>query len=501
MREDNIFKLQKIKLRNFKSISEAEFRMPCNISTDNFRKCKDLLAICGQNGSGKSAVIDALNLLKNMVCSTYNKKIFVNEYMIRHGQEEAELDFEFSLITTDGKTYYIKYEIEIMRKSDKHNGAYHFGAQAYVSQERFYYKEIDKFGRGKYNKCFNKTKNEKLQMLCDSNLSPEGNCDNRGLEIKSGAEKCMSYSYAMGKSYLFVYMAKLDELGLLNDSKIDLQIINEFAKHIKRNLIVLKEQPTVFNNKLYMKLPMLIKNNEIAMCDVEPQETDDLSIGEIDKEKLERQIRPVNEVLKCIMEDTTIGIKECDELFETSSEEEKVLCTIRNGYYTPIKYESNGARKQISIAFALNELLHNPNALVVIDDFDNDLSEYLLKDLLKVLDENIKEGAWDVGIQGQFVFVANNYSVLEVLRPQNVVFTTRTYEDDKEYNGNRLFLVNEERLNGNFGKISYQHISNVKRSNNFRDVYYDKIHESREIEEKSYYKHTAVWKLANLVWF
>lgn len=74
----------------------------------------------------------------------------------------------------------------------------------------------------------------------------------------------------------------------------------------------------------------------------------------------------------------------------------------------------------------------------MIDELDSGIFEYLLGELLSILDE---------GIKGQLIFTSHNLRVLEKLDKDSLVFTT----------------VNEENR--------YLRLKNIKPSNNLRDVY------------------------------
>jgi AAA15 family ATPase/GTPase len=103
-----------------------------------------------------------------------------------------------------------------------------------------------------------------------------------------------------------------------------------------------------------------------------------------------------------MMEDGNTGIR-----FELLSQ--------KKGIQLPLKCESAGILKLISILSSLIKVTNNPNACVVIDELDTGIFEYLLGNIIQSIDETGK---------GQFFFTSHNLRVLEVLDYKKMWFTT-----------------------------------------------------------------------------
>lgn len=91
------------------------------------------------------------------------------------------------------------------------------------------------------------------------------------------------------------------------------------------------------------------------------------------------------------------------------------LLSNRNGTRVPLRCESTGIQKVVSILGALIASYNNPDACIFIDEFDSGVFEYLLGELLEVMEPRMK---------GQLVFTAHNLRPLEKLPLQSLVFTT-----------------------------------------------------------------------------
>lgn len=91
------------------------------------------------------------------------------------------------------------------------------------------------------------------------------------------------------------------------------------------------------------------------------------------------------------------------------------LLSNRDGVKVPLRCESTGIQKVVSILGALIAAYNNANASVFIDELDSGVFEYLLGELLEVMDPRMK---------GQLVFTAHNLRPLEKLPLQSLVITT-----------------------------------------------------------------------------
>ena len=114
------------------------------------------------------------------------------------------------------------------------------------------------------------------------------------------------------------------------------------------------------------------------------------------------------------------------------------LVSVRQDKRLPIRYESEGVRKILSVLNLIIAMYNNDSFCVAIDELDAGVFEVLLGDLLKVIMESGK---------GQLVFTSHNLRPLEILDKQNIVFTTTNPEN------------------------RYIHLKNIRPTNNLRDCY------------------------------
>lgn len=155
-----------------------------------------------------------------------------------------------------------------------------------------------------------------------------------------------------------------------------------------------------------------------------------------------KTIEQVNGIFETIVSDSKLYCKEEGEKIRENGVKEKAL----NLYIKKIddkeiyiENESAGIKKIISILSALVYYIKEENALVVIDELDVHIFEYLLAIILK----NISEIA-----KGQLIFTAHNLSPLERLEKENIVITSIEKE-----------------------KVNYSYLKNVSKTTNLRQKY------------------------------
>ena len=114
------------------------------------------------------------------------------------------------------------------------------------------------------------------------------------------------------------------------------------------------------------------------------------------------------------------------------------LLSIKKDIKIPLKYESEGIKKIISILSTLISMFNNPSICLIVDELDAGIFEYLLGELLKIIEQEGK---------GQFIFTSHNLRALEMLEKESLVFSTANPQ-------NRFIRI-----------------TNIKSNNNLRNVY------------------------------
>lgn len=159
------------------------------------------------------------------------------------------------------------------------------------------------------------------------------------------------------------------------------------------------------------------------------------------KELLHTIVEQINTVLCTIIPGMRIEDKDYGQQALDSGEDgwKIELMSVREGKRPiPIRMESEGIIKIISILNALIQAFANPSICLVIDELDAGIFEYMLGELLDIFQKSAK---------GQLIFTAHNLRALEMLNKESIMFST--------VNPNNRYI----------------HMKNVKDTNNVRSMY------------------------------
>ena len=152
-------------------------------------------------------------------------------------------------------------------------------------------------------------------------------------------------------------------------------------------------------------------------------------------------VEQINTVLYTIIPGMNIEVRDYGKQALDSGEDgwKVELMSARAGHRSiPIRMESEGIIKIISILNALIQAFGNPSSCLAIDQLDAGIFEYMLGELLDIFQNSAK---------GQLIFTSHNLRTLEMLDKESIMFSTTNPEN------------------------RYIHIKNVKGSNNLRSMY------------------------------
>ena len=111
-------RLLNVELHNFQNVQNGVISLPCNKGDTLFEDCADIVGIYGQNGSGKTAFVRAMAILKAVLRGDNVAKAVPNvQDYIAIGKESATLKFKFSI--TNGDSFYMAlYEFTLQKSKD-----------------------------------------------------------------------------------------------------------------------------------------------------------------------------------------------------------------------------------------------------------------------------------------------------------------------------------------------------------------------------------------------
>lgn len=415
-------RLAGIRIENYKNVVNGV------LSFENPRKKHgaSVLGLYGQNGSGKTVLIDAVELLKFVLTSTPLPKKEADWINIE--AEAASFTYDFVLDRENGG-YHLSYSFSLTKEEDVREGEY----RSVITDEVI--------------RCtsFSTDSSRNVRILDTSDCSVVGPAVKRNLLFARQDETDLivarKMTRAQSQSFLFsseVYGLIEKRLSSPDISETDrmevayyADLIGSLTDYASSSLFVVNISTAGF-----LKLPQ--KNG--IMLSLEKSTL----IRNKDEKAVESVIESMNTVLTVLIPGLKISLKKLGTEVMASGEEASCyeLMRTRNGQTLPLKYESEGIKKIISILQLLIAVYNDDSVTVAVDELDCGIFEYLLGEITRIISEKGR---------GQLIFTSHNLRPLETLDKGFVAFTT-TDEDNR-----------------------YIRLSNVKATNNLRDFYYRDI--------------------------
>lgn len=378
----NIIRLKVIDVKNVKNISRG--RLTTNSEFETIEN-SDIVGFYGQNGSGKTAMVEAFKLFKNLI--SISKLPNISRHLMHSGKNFIGLEFELLIRNRFGE-YIVKYSSNLKIENDIY----------VLSLESLYYKENKK---GKRFKTL-VLKEEDEIFLRNANINKIKEDIRLKLMVSNEISKINSTSFILRSENFKIYeeMFLEHEVEIIKNIAIDFNRDFHVIDNEEQGLVlanVLMPFNIDFNDKYSLEKSMLLNRNSYR--------------------KIVEVIEQINIVLEKMIPELKIIVNEINIETGTSGEEQIrfEFLSSSGGINLPLRCESDGILKLISILSTLISVYNNPNATIVIDELDAGVFEYLLGEILEVI---------DAGGKGQLFFTSHNLRILEVLDNKSIWFTT-----------------------------------------------------------------------------
>lgn len=436
MMDDLSVKIKNIEIDNFKNTTHGALSLD-NKKSDSHNS---VLALFGQNGSGKTSVIEGLEILKSVLQGRPLEHSVLN--YINVDSENFYLKFNFSLSNEKAvEVYEVSYEFKVKQNTD-------------ISEATLSLNE------------------EKLPEIYDEILS----LTIRNDSLKKGRKQATIRTNVSSAKDVFLPRKKYDELFGGNENiKQELIVTKLLAKNQSRSFIFSnKFASLIIDDKKNEIIPAIIKRLKLyaqtQLFVISTSNSSLISLGALPlsfksenasgtvflslaaPNKIPAQIfniysnviNNMNIVLNKIVPKLQVGIVSRKTEFDENNNEISLveLTSKKNEKEIPLKYESEGIKKIISVLNLLIKVYNEPSITVAIDELDSGIFEYLLGEILKIIS---KAG------EGQLIFTAHNLRALETIDKSFIAFTTTNKEN------------------------RYTRLTNIKTNNNLRKYYYRAI--------------------------
>jgi hypothetical protein len=382
-----------------------------------------------ENGSGKTAIIDALYFIQQIMIGSELKPEIID--YIDSEMDHADITVEF-IISDENRLYEVGYHVQLMKTDSRvcinreflncaitQNGS-RSNKNIFMDYQRSAVDNIFK-PQKRLDELISQDKSLLTDLIVARKMAEKSNCSYIFGE-NSRDIFCRSYDTPF-ESYSFVISA------LFRFALRDLFVIrNTHSGMITANFVL----PMAFR----IEKEQIGAKGDFAIPLMTP-----VTLDKERKELLNVIVAQINTVLYTIIPGMNIEVRDYGKQALDSGEDgwKVELMSAREGRYPiPIRMESEGIIKIISVLNALIQAFGNPSICLAIDELDAGIFEYMLGELLDIFQNSAK---------GQLIFTSHNLRALEMLDKESIMFSTANPEN------------------------RYIHMKNVKGSNNLRSMY------------------------------
>ena len=424
-----IVRLSSLQLTNIKNVKKGTIYMPNTVNKILSADKAEILGIYGQNGSGKTAIVDALYFLqKVMIGADLDQSL--EDYMDMDS-DTAEIFADFNLFM-NGIVFEIGYRLSLSREEKvvvisretlsgaKNENGIRTNKTVFMDYQRDQTNTIFK-PQKRLDEILEENKDIKTDLIVARKMAEKSNC-----------------SYIFGESSRDIFCREYKN-GFQQFSVI-ISSLFEFA--LKDLFVIRNTHLGVISANFVLPMAFRIENDNMGTKgDFTVSLTEPILVDEERKNLLETIVEQINIVLYTIIPGLQVTIKNYGKQSLDDGEEgwKLELMSKREGMKEiPIRMESEGIIKIISILNALIQAFGNPSICLVIDELDSGIFEYMLGELLDIFKKSAK---------GQLIFTSHNLRALEMIDKESIMFST-TNPDNR-----------------------YIHMKNVRESNNLRNMY------------------------------
>lgn len=426
---ESVVRLASLKILNIKNVRSGQIVLPMAFRKQLSYRHAEVLGLYGQNGSGKTAVIDTLYYLQGIMVGNTLEEELADYIGINNDQAEITADFN---IFAGPTIYEVSYRVILQRKEKRaeiireslscavNEGECRSNKTVFMDYQRSDRDTIFS-PKKRLNEVIEDNEENKTDLIVARKIAEKENC-----------------SYIFGESSRDIFCRNYE-----NDFRHYSETIKALFKFALKDLFVIRNSHSgVISANVLLPMAFRIEQNEIGMKgDLAVPLTEPVILDEERKNILDTILEQVNMVLFTIIPGMKITVYDHGRQLTDSGENgyRVEIVSIRDNMPPiPIRMESEGIIKIISILNILIQAFGNYSVCLAVDELDAGIFEYMLGELLDIFNKSAK---------GQLTFTSHNLRPLEMLDKDSIMFST----------------VNPDRR--------YIRMKNVKASNNLRDMY------------------------------
>lgn len=433
-------RIQKIEMENFKSVRYGEVLFNCGRKVIPQDTEADILGIYGQNGSGKTSVIEAIAILERAMSGETIPARYSE--CISKWADYAKLSFVLDLQYPKGEdsftrtvTYSFKLGAVPNDKNEELEDMISISS-LFPTKVKIYDEVISASG------LFGGEIQKKQDILTTSGGNyPIGPV--RKIEQYVGNDKeavvidlSVNQRTAAKDSMSFIFMEETLELFHEHSNYSEyFQVLMELNNYA--NLYLYAVDTRTSGMGAVMSVPFNTRKGVLPLNLMGSSKMPNRVF-----EDLEYFVKGINTVLPAIVADMELVLDHTEFVSEKRTGQEVKLFSKRKDTLIPLRDESAGIIKLVSILSLVIAAFNDRSITVAVDELDAGIYEFLLGEILTGLETYGK---------GQFVFTSHNLRPLEVLKKESLIFTTSNTDN------------------------RYIRLKGVGRTNNLRNLYLREI--------------------------
>ena len=448
MNNKKISRIQYMELDNFKNVTHGRIEFSDYGRT---KECKtgDIMGIYGQNGSGKTAMVSAVALLK-LLWQGSTLPTGIRNY-IKIGCESAQIKAGVFFSDEQGACL-AEYTVSFKNVDEKNTIIATELLEASFLVEGQWTRRTPVFSYSCDNKGTVFTPVSRYREVIKSNSQ-------NLVELNVIKSLVSAYDDENNRIVATSFLFSKKMVTLINSTLMDSDqlrvVLSRMIRFAFIGLVVLENEQLAIISTNSRIIPITVRNEEhITVRNEEHNRVmqgalpiDIEGLMTVDKDTFKHYkyiIKQINEVLPMLVPGVSMEMTSIQEQLTKKGEAGIAfeLASIRNGNRIPLHYESAGIKKIICLLSSLIAAFNHGDVCLVVDELDSGVYEYLLGQILHVASKEAK---------GQLIFTSHNLHALEVLDSKSLTFTT----------------TNEENC--------FIQLTGVKPTNNFRDLYFRSI--------------------------
>lgn len=396
-----------LKIKNYKTIKDSEIVFKGNLS-----------GIYGPNGTGKTAILEILHIIKEYF--TYAHKLQNDENnidnlelksMIQQGITKGQDTLSVELVLLIDETLY-KLEVEFKIKDDN----------IIVLKEALSSKENVK---RKVFKNIITVLNKEDEILPTMYLSNKSEDKSDLIDVQTrkkavvGFNNFFSYLSLLLKDYLITKSEIKDD-----DLKVFYTEFEKVSRILRKSVIVTLRDQALYNLGILIPMNVYLDNSQYGVIPIRFGESTNIFDEKITKviEQVIEQIAPIFSLV--VPGAKLIADREVVNIENEKTKEAINIYVERNNNKILLEQESTGIIKLVSLLSLIIHYVKDKDSIIAIDELDIHIFEYLLALLLEKLSLNAK---------GQLIFTAHNLLPMEKLNKDSIIISTTAEDNNVEY--------------------------------------------------------------------